>query len=44
MTKDLAILTKRSYNVLEGRDYLNTEDFMDKVNDIFKEKWIKESI
>lgn len=39
MTKDLAILATGSWDVKEGRDYLVTEAFMDKIDEIFKAKW-----
>jgi hypothetical protein len=39
MTKDLAILATGSWDVKEGRDYLVTEAFMDKIDAIFKKKW-----
>ena len=42
MTKDLAILATGSWDVQEGRDYLVTEDFMDKVDRIFAAKWAEE--
>lgn len=41
MTKDLAILATGSWDVKEGRDYLNTVDYMDEVDKIFKTKWEK---
>jgi len=41
MTKDLAILATGSWDVQEGRDYLPTEEFMDKIDSIFKNKWEK---
>lgn len=41
MTKDLAILAKNTWDVKEGRDYQNTEAFMDSVDAIFKDKWDK---
>ena len=39
MTKDLAILATGSWDVKEGRDYLVTEAFMDRIDEIFKTKW-----
>jgi len=36
MTKDLAILATGSWDVKEGKDYLLTEAFMDKIDDKFK--------
>ena len=39
MTKDLAILATGSWDVKEGRDYLDTESFQDRIDDIFKVKW-----
>jgi len=42
MTKDLAILATGSWDVQEGRDYLCTEDFMDKIDRIFAAKWAEE--
>ena len=39
MTKDLAILATGSWDVKEGRDFLVTEAFMDKIDEIFKKKW-----
>jgi isocitrate dehydrogenase len=41
MTKDLAILATGSWDVKEGRDYLNTEAYMNKVDEHFKAKWDK---
>lgn len=41
MTKDLALLATGSWDVQEGRDFQNTEDFMDSIDAIFKEKWVK---
>tara|TARA_B110000305_G_C19238831_1_gene538839 strand:- start:54 stop:242 length:189 start_codon:yes stop_codon:yes gene_type:complete len=41
MTKDLAILASGSWDLKEGRDYLVTEAFMDKIDIIFKKKWEK---
>ena len=35
MTKDLAILVKGTTQVTEGKDYLVTEGFMDKVDQNF---------
>lgn len=35
MTKDLAILATGSSDVQEGRDYLNTEEYMNSVDAIF---------
>ena len=39
MTKDLAILATGSWDVQEGRDYQDTETFMNSIDAIFKEKW-----
>ena len=39
MTKDLAILATGSWDVKEGRDYLDTESFQDRIDVIFKAKW-----
>lgn len=41
MTKDLAILATGSWDVKEGRDYLVTEAFMDKIDEKFRAKWDK---
>jgi len=41
MTKDLAILVKNDWNVKEGKDYLITEAYMEKIDQIFQEKWKK---
>lgn len=41
MTKDLAILANNSWDVKEGRDYQQTEAFMDSIDAIFKDKWDK---
>ena len=41
MTKDLAILSTGSWDVKEGKDYLVTEAFMDKIDDKFQQKWAK---
>jgi len=41
MTKDLAILATNSWDVQEGRDYLNTEEYMNAIDVIFKDKWMK---
>jgi len=41
MTKDLAILATGTWDVQEGRDFLNTEDYMNSIDDIFKQKWMK---
>ena len=41
MTKDLAILATGSWDVKEGKDYLVTEAFMDKIDDKFQQKWAK---
>ena len=41
MTKDLAIISTGSWDVKEGRDYVKTEDYMDKVDELFKVKWEK---
>ena len=39
MTKDLAILATGRNDVKEGKDYLVTEAYMDKIDSIFKAKW-----
>ena len=36
MTKDLAILATGSWDVQEGRDYLDTEGFMNSIDETFK--------
>ena len=41
MTKDLAMLATGSWDVKEGRDYLVTEEFMDKIDEKFRAKWAK---
>lgn len=41
MTKDLAILATGSWDVKEGKDYLDTAAFMDKIDDKFQQKWAK---
>ena len=41
MTKDLAILVKGSNKVVEGTDYLVTEQFMDKIDANFQQEWGK---
>jgi len=41
MTKDLSILAKGTWDVQEGRDYENTEDYMNSIDTIFKQKWMK---
>jgi isocitrate dehydrogenase len=41
MTKDLAILVKNSNDVRHGRDFLNTEEFMEKVDLNFQLEWAK---
>merc|ERR1719199_1570957 len=41
MTKDLAILATGNWDVQEGRDYQNTEDYMNSIDEIFKQKWMK---
>lgn len=41
MTKDLAILATGSWDVQEGKDYMVTEAFQDKIDEIFKAKWEK---
>ena len=41
MTKDLAILATGSWDVKEGRDYLVTEAFMDKIDMNFQQEWGK---
>lgn len=39
MTKDLAILATGRWDVKLGEDFLVTEDFMDRVDEIFRKKW-----
>ena len=39
MTKDLSILALGRSDVKEGKDYLVTEAFMDKVDGNFQQKW-----
>ena len=39
MTKDLAILATGRWDVKEGADYLDTESFMNKIDDKFQAKW-----
>ena len=41
MTKDLAILATGSWDVQEGRDYLDTEGFMNAIDETFRSKWGK---
>jgi len=41
MTKDLAILATGSWDVQEGRDFQNTEDFMNSIDVLFKQKYTK---
>jgi len=41
MTKDLAILATGTWDVQEGRDFQNTEDYMNSIDVIFKDKWMK---
>lgn len=41
MTKDLAILVKKTNAVKENDDYLVTEAFMDKVDENFRAEWSK---
>ena len=41
MTKDLALLATGRWDVQEGRDFLNTEDFMDAIDKTFQSKWGK---
>jgi isocitrate dehydrogenase len=41
MTKDLAILATGRNDVKEGKDYLVTEAYMDKIDSLFKAKWEK---
>lgn len=41
MTKDLAILATGRNDVKEGKDYLVTEAYMDKIDTLFKAKWEK---
>jgi len=41
MTKDLAILALNKNDVKEGKDYLITEAFMDKIDAHFQESWGK---
>lgn len=41
MTKDLAILATGRNDVKEGKDFLVTEAYMDKIDEIFKSKWSK---
>jgi len=41
MTKDLAILVKKTNSVKENEDYLVTEAFMDKVDENFRAEWSK---
>ena len=35
MTKDLAILATGRWDVKEGKDFMVTEQFMDKIDEIF---------
>lgn len=39
MTKDLAILATGRWDVEEGRDFQNTEDFMNSIDETFRSKW-----
>lgn len=39
MTKDLAIIVNNNWNVKEGKDYMVTEGYMEKVDEIFQKKW-----
>ena len=41
MTKDLAILATGRWDVKEGPDFQNTEDFMNSIDDTFRAKWGK---
>lgn len=41
MTKDLALLATGRTDVKEGKDYLVTEAYMDKIDELFKVKWNK---
>lgn len=41
MTKDLAILVKNSNDVKVGKDFLNTEEFMEKIDLNFQLEWSK---
>jgi hypothetical protein len=41
MTKDLALLATGRNDVKDGIDYLNTESFMNKIDEHFKPKWEK---
>ena len=41
MTKDLAILALGSWDVKEGKDYAITEEYLDKIDEIFKVKFDK---
>ena len=41
MTKDLAILALGTWDVKEGRDYAITEQYLDKIDEIFKKKYDK---
>lgn len=38
-TKDLAILALNRNDVKEGKDYLITEAFMDKIDQMFQKEW-----
>lgn len=40
MTKDLAILATGSWDVKEGKDYAITEAYLDKIDEIFKKKFV----
>jgi isocitrate dehydrogenase len=39
MTKDLAILATGRWDVQDGKDYLDTESFMNRVDDKFQARW-----
>ena len=39
MTKDLAILSTGRWDVKVDKDYQVTEEFMDRIDDKFQEKW-----
>jgi len=40
MTKDLAILATGRWDVKLDEDFLDTESFMNKIDEIFKSKWV----
>jgi len=40
MTKDLAILATGRWDVKLDEDFLDTESFMNKIDEIFKAKWV----